>query len=120
MEVYFLEAWCSTHARCFWCHLTDLNDLSPATQAKVLWCGNPIKAVAQTYKLMLYRHLITVQVLLHVCAGSSRLYEDPDVDEYSSMDDTGYIRRSITNQQDFVVSELDFLRVSTASLLQHI
>jgi hypothetical protein len=36
------------------------------------------------------------------------------VDEYSSMDDTGYIRRSITNQQDFAVSELDFLRVSTA------
>jgi hypothetical protein len=45
-------------------------------------------------------------------AGSSRLYEDPDVDEYGGMDDVGYVRRSITNQQDFVMSQLDFLRVS--------
>lgn len=45
------------------------------------------------------------------CAGSSRLYEDPDVDEYGTMDDVGYVRRSITNQQDFIMSQLDFLRV---------
>ena len=54
--------------------------------------------------------------LLSCCdvAGSSRLYEDPDVDEYSSMEDVGYVRRSITNQQEFIMSQLDFLRVSTA------
>lgn len=51
---------------------------------------------------------------LHTPAGSSRLYEDPDVDEYGGMDDVGYMRRSITNQQDFVMSQLDFLRVSSA------
>lgn len=51
---------------------------------------------------------------LHTPAGSSRLYEDPDVDEYGGMDDVGYMRRSITNQQDFVMSQLDFLRVSPA------
>jgi hypothetical protein len=48
------------------------------------------------------------------CAGSSRLYEDPDVDEYGSMDDVGYVRRSITNQQDFIMSQLDFLRVGSS------
>lgn len=47
-----------------------------------------------------------------VCAGSSRLYEDPDVDEYGSMEDVGYNRRSISNQQEFIMSQLDFLRVS--------
>lgn len=47
-----------------------------------------------------------------VSAGSSRLYEDPDVDEYSSMEDLGYARRSIPNQQEFIMSQLDFLRVS--------
>jgi hypothetical protein len=48
------------------------------------------------------------------CAGSARLYEDPDVDEYGSMEDVGYLRRSITNQQDFIMSQLDFLRVRFA------
>jgi len=50
-----------------------------------------------------------------VFAGSSRLYEDPDVDEYSSMEDLGYARRSIPNQQEFIMSQLDFLRVSMAA-----
>jgi hypothetical protein len=50
-------------------------------------------------------------------SGSTRLYEDPDVDEYSTMDDVGYLRRSVTNQQEFIMSQLDFLRVCAPTQL---
>jgi hypothetical protein len=39
--------------------------------------------------------------------GSTRLYEDPDVDEYDNMDDLGYTRRAICDQQDFILHHLD-------------
>ncbi|KAF8057645.1 FUM1 [Scenedesmus sp. PABB004] len=42
-------------------------------------------------------------------SGSSRLYEDPDVDEYEGMEDLGYVRRSVPNQQDFILHQLDLL-----------
>lgn len=45
-----------------------------------------------------------------VAAGSSRLYEDPDIDEYESMDDLGYNRRTVHNQQDFIMHQLDLLQ----------
>ena len=63
-------------------------------------------------------HAVLLMVTGHaVPAGSSRLYEDPDVDEYSTMDDVGYRRRSIHNQQEFIMSQLDYLRVRPAARL---
>lgn len=34
------------------------------------------------------------------------------------MEDVGYVRRSVSNQQEFIMSQLDFLRVCTASTQQ--
>ncbi len=31
------------------------------------------------------------------------------------MDDVGYLRRSINNQQEFIISQLDFLRVRVSA-----
>lgn len=56
-------------------------------------------------------------VRIYAVPGSTRLYEDPDVDEYSTMDDVGYLRRSVTNQQEFIMSQLDFLRVCAPTQL---
>lgn len=51
--------------------------------------------------------------------GSSRLYEDPDIDEYDSMDDLGYVRRPVHNQQDFITYQLDLLPDTDAEPYYH-
>eukprot|EP00775_Hariotina_reticulata_P002224 gene2224-2537_t len=48
-----------------------------------------------------------VSALTKRLSGSTRLYEDPDVDEYDNMDDLGYVRRTICDQQDFILHHLD-------------
>ncbi|WIA42780.1 hypothetical protein OEZ86_008720 [Tetradesmus obliquus] len=45
-------------------------------------------------------------------SGSTRLYEDPDVDEYEGMDDIGYVRRLVPHQQEFIMRQLDLLQDS--------
>ena len=50
-------------------------------------------------------------------AGSSRLYEDPDIDEYEGMDDCGYIRRPISRQQDFIRYQLGMVPGDDSELL---
>lgn len=47
----------------------------------------------------------------HTTAGSARLYEDPDVDEYDGADDPGYWRRGIPNQDEFVANCLERVTV---------
>lgn len=39
--------------------------------------------------------------------GSTRLYEDPDIDEYDAPDDVGYWRREISCQDEFVAHHLE-------------
>ncbi|GBF94468.1 hypothetical protein Rsub_07002 [Raphidocelis subcapitata] len=40
-------------------------------------------------------------------SGSTRLYEDPDIDEYDGIDDVGYWRREVARQDEFVARELE-------------
>jgi hypothetical protein len=42
-------------------------------------------------------------------AGSTRLYEDPDIDEYDGADDAGYWRREVARQDEFVAVHLERL-----------
>jgi len=44
-------------------------------------------------------------------AGSTRLYEDPDVDEYEGLDDVGYWRREVVRQDEFVAQHLERVTV---------
>jgi hypothetical protein len=39
--------------------------------------------------------------------GSTRLYEDPDVDEYEGYDDVGYWRREVSRQDEFAAQHLE-------------
>ncbi|KIY98552.1 Dual specificity protein kinase pom1 [Monoraphidium neglectum] len=40
-------------------------------------------------------------------SGSTRLYEDPDVDEYEGYDDVGYWRREVSRQDEFAAQHLE-------------
>jgi hypothetical protein len=44
-------------------------------------------------------------------AGSVRLYEDPDIDEYEGPDDAGYWRRDVLRQDEFAALHLERPRV---------
>lgn len=39
--------------------------------------------------------------------GSTRLYEDPDIDEYEGYDDVGYWRREVPRQDEFIALHLE-------------
>lgn len=46
--------------------------------------------------------------------GSTRLYEDPDIDEYDGFDDAGYWRREVPRQDEFIATQLERVKVRTA------
>jgi hypothetical protein len=75
-------------------------------------CLLTIFTLAPVHIIMLPFTSALVPNIMPFCTGSTRLYEDPDVDEYEGMDDVGYVRRLVPHQQEFIMRQLDLLQDS--------